>query len=176
MKRYEPLSSSENSPSSPFKPQGKRSSRVKILIAFLLLAIGITVWTTIPSLLYLENTTNIIDQSDQVPIQKTTPTVPEITPIKKPKPPMGKSGKVVAAYYTSWSIYARAYNVVDIDASKLTHLLYAFANLNPNGEVFLGDSWADTDKHFDGDSWNDVNKNLYGNFKQLGLLKKKNKW
>ncbi|RIA83301.1 Glycoside Hydrolase Family 18 protein [Glomus cerebriforme] len=86
---------------------------------------------------------------------------------------MSESGKVIAAYYTSWSIYARAYNVTDIDSDKMTHLLYAFANLKPDGEVFLGDAWADTDKHFDGDSWNDVNRNLYGNFKQLGLLKKK---
>jgi chitinase len=88
---------------------------------------------------------------------------------------MSESGKVIAAYFASWSIYARAYNVIDIDSDKVTHILYAFANIKPDGEVFLGDSWADTDKHFEGDSWNDEKKNLYGNFKQLGLLKKKKK-
>ncbi|CAG8596736.1 691_t:CDS:2 [Funneliformis mosseae] len=176
MIKYEQLSTSESSP----QPKNEHSSKANILIFLLFLVIGITVWTTIPSLLYLENTTDIIEHSDQIPIQETfstTPTTsaPLSTSIEKPIPPMSKSRKVVAAYFTSWSIYARAYNVVDMDATKLTHILYAFANLKPDGEVFLGDAWADTDKHFDGDSWNDEKKNLYGNFKQLGLLKKRNR-
>ena len=174
--KYKPLDTSESPPIPP-QYQNQRSSRANILIIFLFLIVGITVWTTIPSLLYLEST---VDQTDQIPTQKvsTTPTVqvsptliPSTTP--EPKSPMSVGGKVIAAYYTSWSIYARAFNVVDIDADKLTHILYAFANLKPDGEVFLGDAWADTDKHFDGDSWNDEDRNLYGNFKQLGLLKKK---
>jgi hypothetical protein len=178
MTKYEPLSSSEGSQS-----PNKRGSRSNILIIFLFLVIGITVWTTLPSLLYLEDTLNNIDQADQAPTQNTIsePTVqisstliPTSTiSVKEPKPSMTKGGKVVAAYYTSWSIYARAFNVFDIDADKITHILYAFANLKPDGEVFLGDAWADTDKHFEGDSWNDANRNLYGNFKQFGLLKKK---
>lgn len=185
MAKYKPLSTSESSPLPP-QPQTQRGSRSNILIIFLFLVIGITVWTTLPSLLYLEDTLGNTDQSDQIPTQKSfsaTPTVqisstlvptPTPTSVKEPKLPMSEGGKVVAAYYTSWSIYARAFNVVDIDADKITHILYAFANLRPDGEVFLGDAWADTDKHFDGDSWNDENRNLYGNFKQFGLLKKKN--
>ncbi|RHZ89445.1 hypothetical protein Glove_14g58 [Diversispora epigaea] len=79
----------------------------------------------------------------------------------------------IVGYFTAWSIYARSFNVSDIDATKLTHINYAFYNLDTNGKVFSGDSWADTDKHFEGDSWNEEGNNLYGNLKQLALLKKK---
>ncbi|CAJ0844824.1 5449_t:CDS:2, partial [Entrophospora sp. SA101] len=111
----------------------------------------------------------------------TMPTESATTDVIYPKtsiPPatkMTEHGKVISAYFTSWSIYARKFFVQNIDYDKLTHILYAFANIKNDGEVFLGDPWSDTDIHFDGDSWNDNVKNLYGNFKQLYLLKKKNR-
>lgn len=40
---------------------------------------------------------------------------------------------------------------------------------------FLTDAWSDEQIHYDGDSWNDVGTNLYGNFKQIYLLKKKHR-
>jgi chitinase len=48
----------------------------------------------------------------------------------------------VAGYYISWGAYGRNYTPRDIDATKLTHIIYAFANVD-KGEVTLGDPAVD---------------------------------
>ncbi|KAB5593793.1 Endochitinase 1 [Ceratobasidium theobromae] len=84
-------------------------------------------------------------------------------------------GKVNMAYFTSWSIYARKFTPLDIDASTLTHLYYAFCDMDPvTGTAILSDLWADQQIAYPGDDTSAPGNNLYGNLKQLYLLKKKN--
>ncbi|ASU85277.1 glycoside hydrolase [Nocardiopsis gilva YIM 90087] len=101
------------------------------------------------------------------------------------QPPAGQRR---VGYFTQWGIYARGYLVKNIDTSntaeKLTHINYAFANINANGQCFQanqageGDAWADYGRSFRanesvdgvGDTWD---QDLRGNFNQLRELKEK---
>ncbi|WP_460542613.1 glycosyl hydrolase family 18 protein [Glycomyces halotolerans] len=83
------------------------------------------------------------------------------------------------AYFAEWGVYGRDYHVKDIvtsgSAEKLTHIVYAFGNVQ-NGQCKLDDSYAAIDKAYtaaesvDGvaDAWDDP---LRGNFNQLKKLK-----
>ncbi|KAF2738332.1 hypothetical protein EJ04DRAFT_509734 [Polyplosphaeria fusca] len=87
----------------------------------------------------------------------------------------GGDGYRSVAYFTNWGIYGRQYDPSKIPADKLTHILYSFGDNRDDGTVILTDVWSDKDKHYPGDSWNDQGNNLYGNLKQINLLKKKHR-
>ncbi|KAI8061172.1 glycoside hydrolase superfamily [Gongronella butleri] len=65
-----------------------------------------------------------------------------------PAPSSPASSSVLGGYFVNWAIYDRGYQVADVPADKLTHILYAFASLGSDGTVALSDPWADTDKPF----------------------------
>lgn len=104
-----------------------------------------------------------------------------------PPPVSDVPGKVVSAYFTNWSVYARGYFVKDIPTDKLNVIQYAFGDAvyDPaTGAVGCNslDPWADYqmvywggENSVDGqpDTFGD-NGNLYGNFNQLKKLKAAN--
>jgi len=57
--------------------------------------------------------------------------------------------KIVGGYFEEWSIYYAGYNIANLQqngvAGKLTHLIYAFANVTttPTPSCAIADSWAD---------------------------------
>ena len=69
------------------------------------------------------------------------------------------------------------YKPTDLPADKLTHLMYAFAQVNPkDGTVYLYDPWSDIRMPYPKDPQTKSDgKNIYGSMKQLGLLKKTNR-
>ncbi|WMX48813.1 glycoside hydrolase family 18 chitinase [Streptomyces roseicoloratus] len=93
-----------------------------------------------------------------------------------PPPP----NAVKMGYFTNWGVYGRNYHVKNIvtsgSASKITHINYAFGNVQ-GGKCTIGDAYADYDKAYtadqsvDGvaDTWDQP---LRGNFNQLRKLKK----
>ncbi|GGT10320.1 hypothetical protein GCM10010271_10960 [Streptomyces kurssanovii] len=91
-------------------------------------------------------------------------------------------------YFTQWGVYGRGFQVKDVDtsgqAARLTHINYAFGNVNADGRCFTGnvpgeaDAWADYVRPLEAqDSVDGVadtaEQPLAGNFNQLRELKAK---
>lgn len=65
-----------------------------------------------------------------------TPTpVPSVTPAVSPSPAL--PGKKVIGYYAAWAAYS-GFTPDKIDAAKLTHINYAFANIGSDLKITLG--------------------------------------
>lgn len=88
------------------------------------------------------------------------------------KPESQDKGPRSIAYFTSWSSADRALTVKDIDATLLTHINFAFANLSPDGEIIVGDPEADLNTDF-GTELGGKPEDAYGHFGQLRQLKEK---
>ncbi|TGO06831.1 hypothetical protein BTUL_0462g00030 [Botrytis tulipae] len=81
-----------------------------------------------------------------------------------------------AVYFVNWAIYERQYFPRDLPVAGLTHILYAFANIDPDtGVVYLSDVWADTSAPLLGNLSQGSGSNLFGCFQQLYILKKQNR-
>lgn len=104
-----------------------------------------------------------------------TPPKDKITPAQTTSGPT--HGKYVVGYYAQWAIYGRNYLVSDIDASKLTHLMYAFFDTKYDANTDT--AFIKTlDKNADFDHTKDpgitYSSPLKGNMGALKLLKDNN--
>ncbi|KAH8690227.1 putative glycosyl hydrolase, family 18 [Talaromyces proteolyticus] len=85
-----------------------------------------------------------------------------------------RGNTIDASKIDTQDIYSAKYLVTDIPASNLTHIIYAFANISSTtGEVTLSDKYADLQFLYPGDDASATGTNVFGNIKQLFLLKKK---
>ena len=64
--------------------------------------------------------------------------MPTPTPSPTPTPVLEPDGPVVLGYYASWAAYS-GYTPFNIPADKLTHVLYAFANITDDFKIEMGD-------------------------------------
>ena len=84
--------------------------------------------------------------------------------------------KIVIGYYAQWAIYARDFNVLKIEADKLTHIMYAFFNATYDASTETAsietlDEFADYNHNESGlHAWDAPVK---GNIGDLKLLKEK---
>jgi chitinase len=87
-------------------------------------------------------------------------------------------GKILGGYFEEWSIYYAGYNIANLQqngvADKLTHLIYAFANVttSPAPACAIADTWADYQTPYlpsvSGEAYTGP---MYGNFAAIQQLK-----
>lgn len=87
-------------------------------------------------------------------------------------------GKILGGYFEEWSIYYAGYNIANLQqngvAGKLTHLIYAFANVTttPAPACVIADSWADYQTpYLPSVSGAAYTGPMYGNFAAIQQLK-----
>ena len=73
----------------------------------------------------------------------------------------------MVAYYPSWGIYEKGYQVSDIPAGNLTHIIHAFARISTAGEIEVIDPWADIEKPFGPDTWDTPLRGNFGAYQRL---------
>ncbi len=90
-------------------------------------------------------------------------------------------GKILGGYFEEWSIYYAGYNIANLQqngvADKLTHLMYAFANVTttPAPACAIADSWADYQTpYLPSVSGVPYSGPMYGNFAAIQQLKQLN--
>ncbi|TGJ84836.1 hypothetical protein E0Z10_g3925 [Xylaria hypoxylon] len=105
-----------------------------------------------------------------------TPTSIGGLPPPPPPPPSGPfRGFKNAVYFTNWGIAQKKYVPERLPVDDLSHVLYAFADIAPNGTVLSANPEVDlAQKYPDDKSW-ERGHNAYGAVKQLYIHKKWNR-
>ncbi|OBR15416.1 Chitinase 1 [Colletotrichum higginsianum IMI 349063] len=113
--------------------------------------------------------------SPVVPSTPSSVSPPQTSNTGVVSPPVTNPGTPSSGYRNVLlrGIYGANYQPADIPADKVTHLLYSFADIAADGEVFSSDPWSDTQRKYPGDS-NEAG-NAYGCIKQLYAIKKQNR-
>ncbi|KAK7924707.1 Chitinase 1 [Apiospora marii] len=117
--------------------------------------------------------------SSSVTPTSSAPGAPTIRPPGPPSsPPPIFRGYKNAIYFTNWGTSGNSsYQPQELPVSELTHVLYAFADIDVNGTVKSSDAFADVGKRYARDDPHNRTRghNAYGVVKQLYLHKKRNR-
>lgn len=93
-----------------------------------------------------------------------------------PPPPSGPfKGYRNAVYFTNWGIAQENYIPQDLPVDDISHVLYAFADIAPNGTVLSANPVADLSQKYSDDAHWEPGRNAYGAVKQLYVHKKYNR-
>ncbi len=92
--------------------------------------------------------------------------VPPGDPVMPPaaRAPLRQS---VVAYFPSWGIYEKGYEVEALPAERLTHVIHAFARISPEGEMAVIDPWADLERAIGPDRWDTPVRGNFGAYARL---------
>ncbi|KAI1428378.1 glycoside hydrolase superfamily [Xylaria sp. FL1777] len=105
-----------------------------------------------------------------------TPTSIGGLPPPPPPPPSGPfRGFKNAVYFTNWGISQESYLPQSLPVDDLSHVLYAFADIAPNGTVLSADPVVDLSQKYPNDKQWERGRNAYGAVKQLYIHKKWNR-
>ncbi|OTA96942.1 glycoside hydrolase family 18 protein [Hypoxylon sp. CO27-5] len=115
-----------------------------------------------------------ISTSTSVASSTTSQPVKPSPPILPPLPPGPFRGFKNAVYFTNWGVNT-GFHPQELPVSELTHILYAFADIGPDGTVKSSDPVVDLQKRYPDDSKSNRTRNAYGAVKQLFIHKKYNR-
>ncbi|KAI0910466.1 glycoside hydrolase superfamily [Ustulina deusta] len=105
-----------------------------------------------------------------------TPTSIGGLPPPPPPPPSGPfNGFKNTVYFTNWGIAQENYLPERLLVNDLSHVLYAFADIAPNGTILSADPVVDLAQKYPGDNRREKGHNAYGAVKQLYIHKKWNR-
>ncbi|TRX97546.1 hypothetical protein FHL15_001301 [Xylaria flabelliformis] len=108
--------------------------------------------------------------------QFPTPTsIGGLPPPPPPPPPGPFRGFKNTVYFTSWGIAQSQYIPQKLPVDDLSHVLYAFTDIAPNGTVLPANPKADLDQKYPDDAHWEPGRNVYGAVKQLYVHKKWNR-
>lgn len=85
-----------------------------------------------------------------------------------PPSPAGTGSPRIVAYLASWGVRSKGTRIAELPGDRLTHVVYAFANVGPDGTLALEDPCLDAGRCSLGSG-----AGTGGNFGQLGALKER---
>ncbi|KAK5624758.1 hypothetical protein RRF57_000476 [Xylaria bambusicola] len=112
------------------------------------------------------------------PTNSGLPTPTSIGGLPPPPPPPASGpfrGYKNAVYFTNWGISQENYLPQRLPVDDLSHVLYAFADITPNGTIISADPVVDLDQKYPDDNHWEKGHNAYGAVKQLYIHKKWNR-